>query len=478
MRIAKASFDFNERVQQGYLQVIRLKFDEGKRLLDKEQQANPSNQLPILYYNYIDFLKAFITEEKKDFDAFTHNAEERLKKIKDENSPFSQYAKAEIMLQEAMLRVKFREFVPAAWEIRKVYKLTEKNRAAYPSFPLNKKISGFLKVLIGAIPKDYHWLTDLAGMEGTIVQGTAELSKLLKETDGSAYDVYQEEILFYLTSIQGSFAKSDQTVNTVADNMKPYCHESLLMRYCYSNVLMKTGRNDEALQVLSDTTSSKSFYPFYFLSYKAGLAKLRKLDYSGEKEFQNFLLHFKGINNIRAAYQKLAWIALLKGDQKKYFYYMDLCKTLGTDLIDDDKDALFEAKENDLPNLILLRSRLLFDGGYYKQALSEIAGKTNDNFPRLKDQLEVSYRFARILQKINQLDKAIEYYQQTLKNGASSTYYFAANSALLLGNIYEERNDFTKANYYYSHCLEMRNHDYQNSIDQKAQAGLERIKKK
>jgi len=250
------------------------------------------------------------------------------------------------------------------------------------------------------------------------------------------------------------------------------------MRYCYSNVLMKTGRNEDALQVLSDTTAAKSFYPFYFLSYKSGLAKLRKLDYSGEKDFQNFLLHFKGINNIRAAYQKLAWIALLKGDQKKYFYYMDLCRSLGTDFIDDDKDALFEAKENELPNMILLRSRLLFDGGYYKQALAEIAGKTNDNFPRLKDQLEVTYRFARILQKINQVDKAIEYYLQTLKSGASSTYYFAANSSLLLGNIYEERNDFSKANYYYSRCLEMRNHDYQNSIDQKAQAGLERIKKK
>src|SRR6185369_12505341 len=133
-----SSFEFNARVQEAYLQIIRLKFEDGKRLLDKELQLNPANQLPLLYYNYIDFLKAFISEEKKDFETFSKNSDDRLRKLKDEKSPFSLYSHAELMLQDAMLRVKFREFVSAAWEIRKIYKIMDKNSSAFPAFPLNK----------------------------------------------------------------------------------------------------------------------------------------------------------------------------------------------------------------------------------------------------------------------------------------------------------------------------------------------------
>ena len=473
---AFSSFEFNTRVRDAYVQIIRLKFEDGKRLLDMEQQMNPANQLTVLYYNYIDFLKAFISEEFIDFDAFNKNTEERLRKLKYENSPFSLYACAELMSQEVMLKIKFHEFVSAAWEIRKIDKIVKKNSKLFPTFPLNKKISGFLNVLIGAIPKNYNWLTDLAGLEGTIVQGTNELSTLLKETEGTDYHVYQEEILFYLSSIQSSFSKDENTVNRTAEMMRPFCHESLFMRYSFSNILMKAGRNDDALQILIDPTTPKNTYPVFFLSYKTGLAKLRKLDFTSEKDFQTFIIHFHGKNSLRSAYQKLAWIYLLQGDRKKYFNCIGLCKKYGNDFIDEDKDATAEARDGEIPNVILLRARLFFDGGYYKQALAEIAGKSIDHFPRFRDQLEVSYRFARILQALNQADKAIVYYEQTLKNGFSLKYYFAANSALLLGTIYEEKNDFEKAKSYYTKCLAMRNHDYQNSIDQKAKAGLDRIK--
>jgi hypothetical protein len=67
------------------------------------------------------------------------------------------------------------------------------------------------------------------------------------------------------------------------------------------------------------------------------------------------------------------------------------------------------------------------------------------------------------------------YYEKTLKNGENSSYYFSANSALLLGEIFERRNDPVKAREYYHRCLSMRDHDYQNGIDQKAKAGLKRV---
>jgi len=45
----------------------------------------------------------------------------------------------------------------------------------------------------------------------------------------------------------------------------------------------------------------------------------------------------------------------------------------------------------------------------------------------------------------------------------------------MMGLLYEEQKDDKKARYYYQQCLSMRRHDYQNSIDQKAQAAMERL---
>ena len=81
------------------------------------------------------------------------------------------------------------------------------------------------------------------------------------------------------------------------------------------------------------------------------------------------------------------------------------CRTTGDQLVDEDKEAFSEALGGDPPNKLLLRARLLFDGGYYDEAQDVIAGKPIDSFPRYRDQLEVTYRLARILQRQGQKQK-------------------------------------------------------------------------
>ncbi|MDB5087596.1 MAG: hypothetical protein JWR09_1590, partial [Mucilaginibacter sp.] len=52
---------------------------------------------------------------------------------------------------------------------------------------------------------------------------------------------------------------------------------------------------------------------------------------------------------------------------------------------------------------------------------------------------------------------------------------FAANSALMIGNIYEEIKEYKKAAIYYNQAIDMKSHDYQTDIDNDAKAGLKRI---
>jgi len=123
----------------------------------------------------------------------------------------------------------------------------------------------------------------------------------------------------------------------------------------------------------------------------------------------------------------------------------------------------------------LLRARLLCDGEYYEKAKHELEGYKPENE---KNELEYTYRMGRIYHNWNKTEKAIPFYLQTITNGEGLPYYFAANSALQLGLIYEKQNKFMLAKFYFSKVLEMEFEEYQFSISNKAQAGLNRIKGK
>jgi tetratricopeptide (TPR) repeat protein len=174
----------------------------------------------------------------------------------------------------------------------------------------------------------------------------------------------------------------------------------------------------------------------------------------------------------------MAWMALINGNKEKYWEYMYYIKSRGDDLIDDDKQALYEAESKKMPNVTLLKSRLLFDGGYYKDALKQLEGKSAESFSNDKDKTEFTYRAGRIYDMAGMPDKAKGYYLATIKFGSDLPYYYAAGSAFYLANIYETEKDYASATKYYQMCLDMDNKEYQTSLDGLAKAGLNRVKGK
>jgi tetratricopeptide (TPR) repeat protein len=473
-------YELDASLKSAYSSIMNLELEKAEQLLQKEKIEKPGNDMVALYVNYTFFMKAFISEEEVEFEKFKKQSALTLKQMekKEENntSPWHSYAKAEIMIQQALVKVKFREYVSAATEIRKAYKLIDRNKLLFPGFPLNNKLSGFLNVVVGAVPREYHWLVEVAGMDGSTAVGTQELKSLFDACTKTDYDCYKEEILFYLTNIYTTFNSTDRELEECLVMLKPYSNDSPLMRYCSASILIKLGKNDEAIAAMGDLSGGAKSYPFYFLYYKMGVCKMRKLDLSATNDFLEFLKKYKGQNYIKSSYQKLAWLELLKNNTPGFYDYMSKCKLNGSAFIDEDKEALHEASIGELSNRLLLRARLLFDGGYFSLALNELSGKSLDNFPKYRDQLEVTYRLARIYQKQGDLAKAIGLFEKTIANGSNATYYFAANSALLLGMHYEDVKEYDRAESYYKKCLSLEAHEYQNSIDQKAQAGLDRLK--
>ncbi|HQE66974.1 MAG TPA: hypothetical protein PLE05_09080, partial [Bacillota bacterium] len=60
--------------------------------------------------------------------------------------------------------------------------------------------------------------------------------------------------------------------------------------------------------------------------------------------------------------------------------------------------------------------------------------------------------------------------------GINSNEYFAARACLQAGYIYEKKGQIAKANEYYNKELSLDEHEYKNSLDQRAKSSLNRLK--
>jgi tetratricopeptide (TPR) repeat protein len=137
---------------------------------------------------------------------------------------------------------------------------------------------------------------------------------------------------------------------------------------------------------------------------------------------------------------------------------------------------LKDAKSGKWPNLLLLRARLLSDGGYNNEASALLQGKTENDFAKEEEKLEFAYRIARINDDLGRSDEAIRNYLIAINIGQFRKEYFAARAAVQIGQIYEKKGQKSLAISYYQKCLDMEDHEYKNSLDQRAKSGIARCK--
>jgi tetratricopeptide (TPR) repeat protein len=174
--------------------------------------------------------------------------------------------------------------------------------------------------------------------------------------------------------------------------------------------------------------------------------------------------------------QKISWAYYLQGNKTEAEKYRLLTVKNGNTDSDADKKAYRDARKSLWPNPVLLKARILNDGGYQKEALAILKGKTVDSFPKPEEALEYAYRMARIYDDMGKDDEAIDYYQATIKAGKDRQEYYAARAAVQIGYIYEMRGQKAKAIAFYQQCLDMGDHEYKDSLDQRAKSGIARCK--
>jgi len=471
-------FNFSGTAKDAYEKAVSLRLQDARTILDGLRYNEPDNLIPVLVENYVDFLTVFANDNENDYKRLSKNMDTRLDKISrgDRRSPYYLYCQAEIRLQWAFLRSRFGDYLSAMSDVKQAYALLEENQRKFPDFIANRKSLGIIHALVGNIPEEYRWTVKaLGGMSGTTEQGLRELEEVLQYAHQNDF-IFKEETFVAYAFLMAYLNNQVENGWKIIKNgcLKP--KENPLAAYAMAMVAMRAGHNEDAIGLLHEAPVTTNYYTLYQRDYLLGLAKLRRLDSDALPYLESFLSRFKGGNGVKEGYQKLGWLHLVQGNESSYYTNMALVKQKGDDHTEPDKAALREAKGGEKPDPILLKARLLFDGGYYQRAHDLLKNVGNRYDTNRKRHLECIYRQGRIYHKMGRTQDAIKAYHQTIEKGAKDPWYFACNAALQLGLLYEEKKDNALARKAYQQCLNLKPEEYAGGLHGQAKSGLSRVK--
>jgi tetratricopeptide (TPR) repeat protein len=471
-------YDFNATCKAAYNEIIKLKLDGGKQLIDKAKLQNPDNLIPELLEGYIDFFELFFNEDPAQYTQRKKNFDRRLEAFNNgpANTPFYRYCLALTYIQRAAVKIKFGERFSAGWDFKKANSAIKENKSKYPDFLPNNMVYGPITIVIGTVPSSYKWITSLFGMKGSISEGMQLMKSFINSNDNNA-KLFANEAMFYYLYLTFYIENKPEEVFKLIQSKKLDIVNNHLFAYLAANLAINSKQNDYALSVLQARNPSSDYMRTSAWDFELGYIKFHQLKLDEAiGHFKNFIDSFKGSFYVKDVLQKISWAYYLKGNKEEAEKYRLLTIKNGKTESDADKTAYREAKKNVWPDSILLKARILNDGGYQREALAVLAGKTANDFATPEGALEFSYRLGRIYDDMGRDDEAIKYYQEAIRLGRTRQEYYAARAAVQMGYIYELRNQKSLAIASYQQCLDLGDHEYKDSLDQRAKSGIARCK--
>jgi tetratricopeptide (TPR) repeat protein len=465
----QAQYTFAPELQRAYYQIIKLKTGSGDSILTTFLRENGKNGIAYYLQSLSTTIELFVSEDEALYNQHKYLASDYQDNIRmlPSNNPYYRFCLAEVYLQWAMVKMKFKDEVSATLDAKRALNLLNENAKLYPSFIPTKKSLGMLNILLGSIPSQYTWITNTLGFKGNVQTGKKYLQEVIQ-----AKIIFSHEANLYLALCNQYVLHENADVQSLKNFISIHT-DNLLWNYITTSILLKQGNAREALQTVEKHPMGKWYVDFPFIEYVHGEALIQTGKYEQSRVyFLQFIDKNKGKNLLKDSYFKLFLSYWLLNQDAIAMTYWNKINTVGQVIYEADKYADKLVKTNELPNKTLTKIRLFTDGGLFTEAQAILKVTGIHDMSNYKDKLEYYYRIARLYHKMGQLQEAIDYYKKVIQLSKNNSYYFAPNSSLQLGYIFEEMKNYPMAKMYYQQAINYKNHEYESSIEQKAKAGL------
>jgi tetratricopeptide (TPR) repeat protein len=467
--------EFPPVVAKAYRLAQKLKVDSARTLLAQPMKGD-AEACRLLALSYADFIEVLVGEADDEPAWLGPKVKTRFEALDDLNSTtaWARHARAEMILHEGLLNARFGNNVKAVITLRKAFLAGKENGKDFPTFLPAQKSLGIYNLLFGLAPSQYRWALRLFSVEGSADEGIADLKR-----SSSKLHAQQQES-YFLLGLANIFLKDNPQEGTrlITQYIKNE-PDDIAGLAALATVYMRGFQNQKGLSTALFAKQDASQVPFHYLKMLRGELYLQQLQYdSAISNLESYLAVCSQTRFVKDLHYKLFLAYYLKGNKEKantYFYTIPSVGTIGSE---GDRYAEYFSKRGLIPNKALLRSRLLFDGGYWAQADAMLDSIRFKDLPSTTEQTELAYRRARIAQKTGNIAKAKALFQLAISIGAEDPSYFAAMSSLQLGYLYRKEGKPDDAKSAFERVLTFPEHEYKDGLDYRANSGMKSLKRK
>ncbi|WP_276133473.1 tetratricopeptide repeat protein [Polluticoccus soli] len=473
--LAQYEYDYDTDCRKAYTYFLSLQLSDGNQAVIQAIKANPRNLMATYIADYEDCMLLLFNGDRAQLDQRKSHLDARLDLLEngDRTSPWYRFTKAGVYLHWALIYTRFADNLKAANAFRRSFALLKENKKLYPTFGYNDVFIGLEEAVISTLPGDFRWLAAIFGMKGDLKRGMLRLETFLRMHD-------QEDILYRETALYYNYLRfylmfQQQEVWSYIASDRFSTDNNLMHLFFRAHIALNFRKADVAVATLQKAKLQKDYNSFPILDYEMASAYLLSFQPATIDYYQRYLSRSRNRMFIKETWMKMAYYYYISGDITKADRCRQQILNSGSLLVDGDKQAQRFAEAAEWPNRQLLQARLLTDGGYYNKAYQKITSLKAEDLRTEVEKVEYYFRLGRIYDELQDPEKALVFYARAAESGKSRKEHYAARAVLQMGFIYEKKGDKVTAMSKFNECLEMRGHDFQNSIDQQAKAGLNRL---
>lgn len=453
--------------------IFNLQFDKAHLKISENHSKNGFEKDYLKSYSY--FFQAFFFQSEAARNKFMEQSGGSLDVFTTrlKTNPYAAEAYSELQFMRAIIAYQQGNYFTSGLSAVKAMIQAENNMELFKDQPATYKMTALYYFFFGSLPDDFKWMARCIGYEGSIKKGFEFIEKHYQHSLSAGDTV--EALILKTLALYNFSDNPENAINFLAHH--PSFHPgNTTLALLYSSLLVRNGYSSQAEKLILQHTTKNTRARVCQFEYLLGLARLYQLKPESENNFLLFL-QLAGDESAKAmACQKLYWFYCLKNDGAKRKEYREKAIEFGSNSFEKDNDLQQLSRYETYNERLLLKARLLFDGGNYSLAEMELNKIKNKEALPKETILEYHYRMSRIYHKTGRSLQAIAGYQKVLALGKGERYYYAPYSAIQIASIAESAGDNKKAVSYYKTALEINTGEYKNSISRTAKTALNRLK--
>lgn len=470
---SQATAGFTPAFKLAHENITQLRFKDAQAIINREKKRDPNNRVAAYLQAAMVCAELFVNEDQAHYENSQAKIDRYVSQIEDlpVASPYRNLFLGELYVAQATLNGKFKNNIKAAWQFYKAYDYLTDNYERFPDFAPTAIPLGVLYAAIGSLPDDYRSMASLLGFEGSVPEGMKMLStsfeKLSADPSLRFYRPYAGFVYSYV-----SFLLSTDVVTPQALGLD--VAKSSVLIYAQAQIELDRGNAEKALEWLDNRPVGDAYIGFNYLDYLQGKILLGLNPERCVPYFERYLENNTSEVYVKSTYRYLSWYYLLEGKKRKADEMIENIYVKGEDNTGADRQAVLEARHGFNPTLV--RARVLFDVGKYKEAEEELMDHSVENCcASAIDEAEYYYRMGRIKQQQARGYQALIWYEKALNLKDVEANYSLGNSALQTAEILRGSGDITGARVYYKKTLKYSGFPFYEGIHQKAKAALSEI---